>query len=75
MAKGRVEIYAEACKSCLYCVAACPNGVLDRGASVNSKGYQYVAPVRPELCVGCGLCARMCPDAAISVYKEARQNG
>lgn len=70
MVKGRVEIYAEACKSCLYCVETCPRGVLSRSDGTNSKGYQYIAPLRPELCIGCGLCARICPDAAISVYKE-----
>ena len=70
MAKGRIEIYTEACKSCLYCVASCPNGVIGKSDLTNSKGYQYVAAVNADACVGCGICARMCPDAAISVYRE-----
>lgn len=70
MAKGRVEIFTEACKSCLYCVSFCPNKVLAKGDATNSKGYQYVVSINPEACVGCSLCARICPDAAITVYRE-----
>lgn len=28
MVKGKAEIYAEACKSCLFCVNTCPKKVL-----------------------------------------------
>ena len=42
-----VEIVAERCKSCGYCVKFCPKHVLEIGTKVNSKGYEYVAPVRP----------------------------
>lgn len=74
MVKGIIEIFTEACKGCLYCVAACPRGVLGVGSATNTKGYQYVTPVALPACVGCGLCARMCPEAAISVYREADKN-
>lgn len=70
MAKGRVEIMTETCKSCRYCIAACPRGVLGTTEAVNSKGYQYAVPVNAESCIGCGICATMCPDAAISVWRE-----
>ena len=70
MAKGRVEIYTEACKSCLFCVNTCPQKVLATTDAVNSKGYQDVVPVNPEACIGCAMCATICPDAAISVYRE-----
>ena len=68
----QVTIRAESCKSCGYCVKFCPKGVLAVGQQVNSKGYPYVVAVHPEDCIGCAVCAicgRMCPDAAIEVYK------
>ena len=55
MAKGRVEIYTEACKSCLYCVNVCPKKVLGTTNAVNSKGYQYSQPLHPEDCIGCAM--------------------
>ena len=61
---AKVEIVAERCKSCGYCVKFCPKQVLEIGTSVNSKGYEYVVPVRPEDCIGCAICGRMCPDGA-----------
>ena len=58
---AKVEIVAERCKSCGYCVKFCPKQVLEIGTSVNSKG--------PEDCIGCAICGRMCPDGAIEIYK------
>lgn len=65
----KIEILKELCKSCLYCIETCPKKVIDLGKEVNTKGYQYVVAVNPDACVGCTLCATMCPDAAIEVYK------
>lgn len=70
MAKGKVEIRAESCKSCGYCVKFCPKGVLAIGEDVNQKGYQYVVAAKPEECTGCATCGQVCPDAAIEVYRE-----
>ena len=70
MAKGRLEFYTPACKSCMYCVVNCPKKVLGITELTNEKGYQYVQALHPENCIGCGICAIMCPDAVISVYKE-----
>lgn len=70
MAKGKVEIRAESCKSCGYCVKFCPKGVLAIGEEVNQKGYQYVVAAKPEECTGCATCGQVCPDAAIEVYRE-----
>ena len=66
---AKVEIIAERCKSCLYCVEYCPKGVLAVGEKLNAKGYEYITPVKPEECIGCCQCARICPEGAIEVYK------
>lgn len=66
---AKVEIVAERCKSCGYCIKYCPQKVLEIGTGVNTKGYEYVEPVNADACIGCAICARMCPDGAIDVYK------
>ena len=49
---AKVEIIAERCKSCLYCVKYCPKGVLAVGEKLNAKGYEYITPVKPDECIG-----------------------
>ena len=67
---ARVEIISERCKSCQYFIKFCPKGVLALGDKVNSKGYEYVVPVNKDACIACCMCARICPDGAIEVYKQ-----
>lgn len=66
---AEVTIRKESCKSCEYCVKFCNKSVLAIGSEVNSKGYPYVIAQKPEACIGCALCAHICPEAAIEVYK------
>ncbi len=66
---ARVTIKKESCKSCQYCITACPKNVLAVGNEVNAKGYPYVYMANPDNCIGCTMCALICPDAAIEVYK------
>lgn len=59
----------ERCKECRYCVNWCPRKVLDIGEAINKSGYYTVVAVRPEDCIGCAICAKICPEAAITVVK------
>ncbi len=70
LAKGRVEILEEYCKSCSLCIEACPKNVLAISETINPKGYRPVTDVNSEDCIGCGMCAMRCPEAAIKVFKE-----
>ncbi len=67
----RIVIREERCKSCGQCVLACPVGILDFAAHLNTRGYRP-AIVKADAggkCIGCASCARMCPDRCITVYR------
>jgi 2-oxoglutarate ferredoxin oxidoreductase subunit delta len=65
----KIVIVPEYCKSCMFCIEACPKKVIGITTAVNAKGYQYAVVLKPDDCVGCAICATVCPDAAIEVYK------
>jgi 2-oxoglutarate ferredoxin oxidoreductase subunit delta len=48
----------------------CPKKVLEISSEVNTKGYFPAYQARPEDCVFCATCCRMCPDVAISITEE-----
>lgn len=67
---GKVVITADMCKSCRYCLTACKKDVIALASKSNRFGYKPVETVNPDACIGCGMCAIMCPEAAIEVYKD-----
>lgn len=61
-----VSIDISACDRSPACPArrVCPKGAIvpiPGGVIPGSKGYT----VKEELCVGCGICARVCPGGAV----------
>ncbi|HYF92355.1 MAG TPA: 4Fe-4S binding protein [Symbiobacteriaceae bacterium] len=66
---GYVVINLNLCKGCELCISACAKGALGLSDTQNSKGYLPAALTVPEKCNACTLCAIMCPDSAITVYK------
>jgi 2-oxoglutarate ferredoxin oxidoreductase subunit delta len=65
------QIDEERCKGCSLCVAVCPKDVLEISTEVSPKGYFPAFQARPEDCIFCATCCRMCPDVAITITELA----
>jgi 2-oxoglutarate ferredoxin oxidoreductase subunit delta len=68
--KGRITIDFERCKECHLCIDACKQEQIRPGQNYNSKGYRPVVSIEDGLCTGCTLCAVICPEIAIEVYRD-----
>ncbi len=68
--KGYIEIKKELCKECHLCIAACKKGLIAATGNINDKGYHPVEFQKNGECTGCTLCAVVCPEVAIEVYRE-----
>lgn len=73
MTKGKIIITKDLCKGCELCISACRFGVIRLSSpdKVNKSGYRYLEAYNPEACTGCGMCARMCPDSVLAVWRES----
>ena len=58
------------CKSCGFCVEACPKKILEIAAHTNESGFHPVKITKKELCTGCALCYQVCPEIAIEITRE-----
>ena len=52
------------------CVDACPLGIIEIEERFNKSGVFPASVVHAERCTGCAICARMCPEIAIEVFRE-----
>ncbi len=69
-----ILVARDRCKGCGLCIDACQPGALALDTqSVNAMGHHAVHLVRPEACTSCAKCARMCPDAALTVFARPRE--
>lgn len=59
------------CKGCGLCVTVCPKDVLAVSSDVSVKGYFPAYQARPDKCIFCATCCRMCPDVAITITEIA----
>ncbi len=64
-----VLVAMERCKGCGLCIDACAPGALELDMShVNAMGHHPARLAKPDACTSCAKCARMCPDAALSIF-------
>ncbi len=66
---AKIQVLKNYCKSCRLCIEACPRDVLQIGEEVNENGYEIVEMKENAECIGCKMCAVMCPEAAIEVFR------
>jgi len=48
----------------------CPKGCFEHSGKANESGYNYIVFKEGSPCIACGMCYTVCPDVAISVYKD-----
>jgi 2-oxoglutarate ferredoxin oxidoreductase subunit delta len=71
MIRGTIIVATDICKACELCITACPQDCLEMSSNLNVKSYHYVQ-LKNDTCTGCVNCAIVCPDSAITVYRQTR---
>jgi len=62
---GKIYVKENRCKGCTFCVEYCPKEVLGMSTGFNDRGYHYPYAMKPDECVDCKLCQRICPEFSI----------
>ena len=73
----KVVIDESRCKGCGLCTIACARGLITLSDKLNRMGFQpaVMTPEALEACTSCTLCAQMCPDVAITIYRQVKADG
>lgn len=64
---SKVNVIAERCKGCDFCIEFCPQKALCKSTEINSNGYRIVCLDNSDKCTGCNMCGMICPEFAIIV--------
>ena len=63
-----LHMNVDRCKSCGYCILACPSKALKLSGSLNKEGYDVVENDESK-CTKCGICYAVCPDNVFELYE------
>jgi 2-oxoglutarate ferredoxin oxidoreductase subunit delta len=67
---ARIKIDKDKCKGCMLCVSVCSRGIIVKSKRLNRRGILAVDKDKSgKECTGCAMCAIICPDICIEVYK------
>jgi 2-oxoglutarate ferredoxin oxidoreductase subunit delta len=70
--RGTIVVDENLCKACELCLESCPQHVIGLNAEIiTPRGFHPAHLIKDE-CTGCGICSLVCPEAAITVYREKR---
>ena len=70
MAKGEITVNEINCRGCGFCEVLCKQEcIIMAKDKLSPLGYILPEVVKPDDCIACGFCGRMCPHCAIEVYK------
>lgn len=67
-----VSFREDRCKGCSLCMTVCPKEIITMSPRFNASGYKVVEVCDEvmEECTSCAACALICPDYAISVWRN-----
>ena len=65
----KISIDKEKCKGCFLCVSFCPKGAVVPEEKLNRKGIKPAGFKKGAACLACAMCAVICPDCCITVYR------
>lgn len=68
-----IEVLDDWCKGCEICVKRCPVQALEISEIMNKKGVRVPRLKEVNRCHQCRLCELLCPDFAITVTKEEKE--
>ena len=64
-----IKVDETLCKGCELCTVACARKCIAMSETFSVTGYYPAKLAKAECCTACGLCAVICPELAIEVYK------
>ena len=67
---SKVKIDTERCKGCGLCVTACSRDGIVISKRSNKIGYFPAQIDNNVSCTGCAMCALLCPEAVIEIYRD-----